>query len=116
MTPRDVRAFLLDVIERTEEVRSFMATKSRADFMRERLLQSAVERQLSIIGEAVVRTIALRPEFEVRIRSCRRIIGLRNRLVHAYMAIEPANLYDIVDSCLEPLDQDVRRLLREVGE
>mgnify|MGYP006436503249 CR=1 FL=1 len=44
--------------------------------------QSAVERQLVIIGEALNKIKSINPE--LRIKNDKQIIGFRNRLVHAY--------------------------------
>jgi uncharacterized protein with HEPN domain len=115
MTPRDVRAFLLDVLERIEETRRFVGAASRAEFLGSRLLQTAVEREFIVIGEAVTRVVALRPDFEARIGSARQIIGLRNRLVHAYMGVDPNALFGVVETHLTPLERDVQALLNELG-
>ena len=48
--------------------------------------QSAVERQLGIIGEAVNKFDQLHPELSLEI--ARKIIGFRNRLIHAYDAVD----------------------------
>ena len=48
--------------------------------------QSAVERQLGIIGEAVNKFDQLHPELSLE--NARKIIGFRNRLIHAYDAVD----------------------------
>jgi len=115
-TQRDPRAFLEDVRTRIGLVQSFVAGRTRVEFLRDQLLQSAVEREISVIGEAVVRFVAMRPELEARIRDCHKNIGLRNRLVHAYMLIDHDLLFDMVTASLDPLDEDARRLLEELGD
>lgn len=54
----------------------------------------AVERDLIIIGEAIVKLMKF--EKEIKISSAKHIIGLRNLIVHAYDSIEPAALWRIL--------------------
>ena len=55
--------------------------------------QSAVERQLGIIGEAVNRIDQLHPELSLE--NARKIIGFRNRLIHAYDAVDTSMVWAI---------------------
>lgn len=48
----------------------------------DRKTQSAVERQLAIIGEALNQFRKLEPQIEIE--SDKQIVAFRNRLVHAY--------------------------------
>lgn len=50
-----------------------------------------------------------------RIPSARQIVGLRNRLIHAYLDVDPDALWGVVESDLEPLERAVARLLDELG-
>ena len=56
--------------------------------------QSAVERQLGIIGEAVNRFDQLHPELSLE--NARKIIGFRNRLIHAYDAVDTSMVWAIL--------------------
>lgn len=49
-----------------------------------RHLRQVVERNLEIIGEALVRPRTTDPDTAVRITDLHRITGLRNRLAHGY--------------------------------
>ncbi len=71
-------------------------TKSTTDFNDYCLdlkTQSAVERQLGIIGEAVNRIDQLHPELSLE--NARKIIGFRNRLIHAYDAVDTSMVWAI---------------------
>ena len=72
-------------------------TKSTTDFNDYCLdlkTQSAVERQLGIIGEAVNRFDQLHPELSLE--NARKIIGFRNRLIHAYDAVDTSMIWAIL--------------------
>lgn len=77
------------------------------DFQNNFISVRAVERDLMIIGEAVNQIVKIRPD--IKISGTRRIIGLRNLIVHAYDAIEPSVLWRI-------LVKDIPRLKEEVSE
>ena len=60
-------------------------------------------------------TLKLDPSLGSRIPAARQIVGLRNRLVHAYREVDPDALWDIVESDLGPLEREVGRLLDDLG-
>jgi uncharacterized protein with HEPN domain len=68
----------------------------------------AVERDLMIIGEAVANIIKI--ESTLTISGAKHIIGLRNIIVHAYDAIDPAALWKILMKDLPILKVEVQKL------
>ncbi len=80
---KDDPANLEDVRIAANKVRAFISGVSHDRFLEDDLIQSAVIRQLEIMGEAVKR---LSPEFRADHSSIpwQRIAGLRDRLIHAY--------------------------------
>lgn len=67
--------------------------------------QSAVERHLGIIGEAVNKYDLLNPDDSLL--NARKIVGFRNRLIHAYDAIDPSMIWAIIKQYLQPLKEEV---------
>ena len=68
----------------------------------------AVERDLMIIGEAVGQLLKL--DSTIKISSAKHIIGLRNIIVHAYDAIDPATLWKILIKDLPTLKKEITEL------
>jgi len=58
------------------------------------LLRRAIERNLEIIGEATNRILKVNPDFEIK--NAKRIIGLRNQIIHSYDNISDENIWSIV--------------------
>ncbi len=87
MARDELRKYLFDILEAATLLTEFIKGRTIADYRRDRMLQSAVERQLAIIGEALSQALRVAPGLEQRISDVRRIIALRNRLVHAYASI-----------------------------
>ncbi|MCZ7580720.1 MAG: DUF86 domain-containing protein [Fimbriimonadaceae bacterium] len=77
------------------------------------IIQSAVERQFEILGEALVRVREFeRPIYE-RIPDAAKIIGLRNIIIHGYDSVDPAILWAIVEDRLGELRALLEALLEE---
>lgn len=80
------------------------------EFMAESHWQDAVIRQLEIIGEAVKRispeSLGLRPEIPWR-----RIAGMRDVLIHNYMGVDLAAVWEVTQQELSHLRQAVEELL-----
>lgn len=82
----------------------------RVAFMADLKTQSAVIRQIEIIGEAVKRlgdeTKNAEPEVPWRL-----IAGTRDRLIHGYFQVDLAAVWSMVEHDLDPLRAAVDRLL-----
>lgn len=70
--------------------------------------QSAVERQLSIIGEALNQLRKI--ELDLNIENDKQIIGFRNRLVHAYDSIDNSIVWVIINRHLTKLKEEIQSL------
>lgn len=71
--------------------------------------QSAVERQLVIIGEALNKLKKIEPNLDIKNSS--QIIALRNRLVHAYDSIDNSIVWAIIKKHLKGLKVEIYQLL-----
>ena len=78
-------------------------------------LQSIVERQFTIAGEAIVRIRELEAAIFERLPDVHRIIGFRNFLVHAYGSIDPERVFKIVATDVRPLIEALDELLAEAN-
>lgn len=70
--------------------------------------QSAVERQLAIIGEALNQLKKVKPDLEIK--NDKQIIGFRNRLVHAYDSIDNSIVWAIINRHLKKLKEEIQAL------
>ena len=59
-----------------------MADNTFADYEQNLMLRSAVERQFEIIGEALHQAEVDDPEVTDRLPELRRIVGMRNPIIH----------------------------------
>jgi uncharacterized protein with HEPN domain len=74
------------------------------------LLQDGVVRQLEIIGEAAT---GLTAEFRNAHPGIAwtKMVGMRNRLIHAYFEIDLSIIWDTVHTDLAPLKQQIAQIL-----
>lgn len=67
--------------------------------------QSAVERQLGIIGEALNKLKKIEPDLEIE--NAKQIIGFRSRLIHAYDSIDDSIVWAILNRHLNKLKVEI---------
>ena len=89
--------------------------KSRYDLDQERMLQLAVTRRLEIVGEAATRVSPGRQAASSGV-PWPQVIGLRNRIVRGYDAINLDVVWSIVHDDLPPLIDEVRAIRRAISE
>lgn len=103
------RVRLRHMIEAAESAIQFMAGRSRADLDTDRMLLFAVVRAIEVVGEAASK---LSEEFRAAHPSIpwRAIIGMRNRLIHAYFDIDTETVWETTKQELPPILNQLREL------
>ena len=79
------------------------------DYLSDMKTQSAVERQLAIIGEIANKMKNECPE--IALNNANQMINFRNRLIHSYDNIDASIVWTIVKKHLNVLKQEVEVLL-----
>ena len=113
--PHDPEKYLYDVRSSCEFLLQFTAGRTVGDYEQDRAFRSAVERELQIIGEAVMQLHGVAPHLAARLSDCQKIIGFRHVLVHGYDSLQPATVWDVVEVKLAVLLREVQSLLAELG-
>jgi uncharacterized protein with HEPN domain len=113
--PRDDTAYLLDMLLAARDAVSFAEGMSYADFARDRRTQLSILKSVEIVGEAASRlsedTRRAHPSIPWP-----EVIGMRNRLVHAYFNIDLPLVWDTVCNDLPFLIAQLETLVPpEVG-
>jgi uncharacterized protein with HEPN domain len=104
------KKYLSDILQAVELIESFtVGIKDFDNYLSDLKTQSAVERQLGIIGEAANHFEKLNTG--IKIENTRQIVGLRNKLIHSYDIIDPSIIWAILRNHLTPLKQEVEVLL-----
>lgn len=74
-------------------------------------VRRAVERELEIIGEATNRILKI--DNTIAISNAQRIVDLRNRVIHAYDAVDDVIVWSVVVKSLPRLKQEIEHLPSE---
>ena len=101
------KKFLSDILQAVELIESFVIDiKDFDNYLTDKKTQSAVERQLGIIGEALNKFEKLFPESQIS--NARKIVGFRNRLIHTYDSVDPSMVWAILKNHPGPLKDEVK--------
>lgn len=103
------RKYLSDILTAINLIEDFIAdTPDFHLFANDLKTQSAVERQLAIVGEALNKLKQTEPELVIQ--HDKQIIRFRNRLVHAYDNIDITIIWAIVRKHLAELKKEIKKL------
>jgi uncharacterized protein with HEPN domain len=103
--------YLYDILQAIALIEDFMAnTSGYENYLSDLKTRSAVERQLIIIGEAANAYGQLCPDSTLE--ELRKIVGFRNRLIHAYDAIDTSIVWAILKNHLPLLKKEVQLILK----
>lgn len=92
-------------------IQSFVAGRTFSEYEKNLMLRSAVERQFEIIGEALNLAQSETPEIAELISDLRRIVGMRNRIIHGYDSVDDELLWQTVQTHIPGLAQELGALL-----
>jgi len=111
MPRREPKKYLYDMLSSCEFLIDFTSDKTIDDYIEDRAFRSALERELQIIGEALLQLQDVAPDIAEQIPEYQNIIGFRHVLVHGYAHLDPATVWNVVETKLEDLAAKLRSLL-----
>ena len=106
----------LDALEACRAIQKFSTGTDYVSFVGNELLRSAVERKFEILGEALNRAEQSDPELTERLPELRRIVGMRNRIIHGYDVVDEEILWDAVEFKVPILSEQIAAIFRVAGE
>ena|ERR1700674_5205196 len=115
MHPKSLK-WLNDIHQAGEPILTATANRALAEYESDRLLQSGVERNFEIIGEALGRIRKIDPATAESVTDCGAIIAFRNLLIHGYEFIDNPRVWQIIKADVPRLHEQVWALLRESAE
>lgn len=85
---REPRVYLANILESCDAIDTAVADMQITDYLENRLVRSSVEREFTIIGEAVLALSHKAPDVFASITGARRIVDFRNLLTHEYPTVD----------------------------
>lgn len=106
-----VKKLLTDIIGSINNINNYIGEEKKFDvYENNPMLQDAVERNIEIIGEAVNKLLAIKPD--IAITNARRIVDARNKIIHGYDEIENTQIWAIIINHLPILHSEANNLLK----
>ena len=108
-----IKTWLFDILSSINEIESyFIETPKMFEIYQNDLkTKRAVERNIEIIGEAMSRI--LKEDNHIQISNSRKIVDVRNRIIHGYDSVSDDVIWGIVIKNLPVLQKEVEDLLGE---
>lgn len=109
----NIKTWLFDILNSINEIESyFLETPKLFEVYQNDLrTKRAVERNIEIIGEAMNRI--LKEDKSIEISNSRKIVDVRNRIIHGYDSVSDDVIWGIVIKNLPVLQKEVEVLLGE---
>ena len=105
-----INKWLYDIIESITSIDDYIGEKKYFEaYEKNKQLRRSIEREIEIIGEAVNRIKKENPD--IQIKNSYQIIATRNRVIHAYDAVNNAIIWGIVINHLPLLKIEIKQLL-----
>lgn len=108
---RDPEKFLYDMLESCRFLLELTKEENVERYKVDRVFRGAVERELQIVGEALMQLKSVDAQCAEQITDHERIIGFRHVLVHGYLTLEPDVVWHIVKERLPELRSELEALL-----
>jgi len=106
---RDVGLFIEDILNSIKNIEEFSKNLDKEKFSKDNLRQSAIIRQLEIIGEAVKNIPNSFREKHPKI-VWKDIAGLRDILSHAYFGVNLDRVWRIIEADLPKLKEEISKI------
>lgn len=108
--PRSDTIRLRHMLDAANEALSFVKGRQKDDLKKNRMLVYALVRSIEIIGEAASRVSA---ETRMRCPSIPwdQVVGMRNRLIHAYFDVDVDRVWDTICDDLPVLIKELERVI-----
>jgi len=111
---KDDRLYLIHILECVSRIAQYTAG-GKDEFFRDSKTQDAVIRNLQILAESSQRISSTLKDAHAEV-GWGKIAGFRNVLVHEYLGINLARVWEVVELHVPELKQRVIELLKELGQ
>src|ERR1043165_9768064 len=106
----ELKRYPEDVIHSISMIEKFLSTASDfQQYEKNDMLKSAVQWHLSLIGEALSNALKIEPS--LAISNARKIVDMRNKLIHGYDEIEDTVVWNVIIKHLPQLKIDTEKFL-----
>ena len=106
---RDTKLFIKDILECIKNIEEFSKGLTRESFLKDKLRQSAIIRQIEIMGEAAKNIpTAFREEYPKI--PWQKIAGMRDIITHGYFRVDLDVVWNIIKNDLSNLERQINKI------
>lgn len=111
MSERSHKVLLEDILEAIERILSYTKDLDEASFLHNTLVQDAVSRNFTVIGEATSR---ISDDFKQtnNIINWRSIKDFRNKIIHDYMGVDYKQVWNIISEDIPLLKSQIESIIQ----
>ncbi|HIE36290.1 MAG TPA: DUF86 domain-containing protein [Candidatus Omnitrophica bacterium] len=113
MSERSLDISLKDILKSVQKIKRYTKDKSYREFIHDEILIDAVVRNLEVIGEAA-RHIPQNFRKKYSQVEWKKLVGLRDILIHEYFGIDYEVLWDIVKNKVPQLSKSIKVILKDL--
>jgi uncharacterized protein with HEPN domain len=106
----EIQKYLFDIQTLIDSINEYLGDKRDFNsYKANKLLRRGIERELEIIGEAASKILKIDPNFPID--NARKIVDLRNWVIHGYDKIDDVIIWSIISRQLPILMKQVVEIL-----
>ncbi len=107
----EIQKYLFDIQTSIDSINEYLGDKKDFNtYKANKLLRRGIERELEIIGEAASKILKIDANFPIN--NARKIVDLRNWVIHGYDTIDDVIIWGIISRQLPNLKKQVEELLK----
>lgn len=111
---KEDKIFLKHILDSINQIEEYLNEVYFEDFIKSKLIQDGVIRQLEIIGEATKHlSLELREKYSNI--PWEDIAGMRDKLIHHYFGVDLEAVWDTAAKDLPDLKENVKKILEKTG-
>ena len=112
---KDPLIFLKHIEESIERIERFMRGVDRQRMEKDELLQSALIRQIEVIGEAV-KNLEIGFTVKYPYVEWSEIAGMRDKLIHNYFGIDLETIWKVIKKDIPELRKQIKQILSDLNK
>ncbi len=100
--------YILDMYKSVDNIDEFFLKEDKtfSNYCSNKILRQAIERNFEIIGEAANKLLKHNPNVEIS--EIRKMISLRNLIIHSYDNITNSDIWSIIENHLQRLKEELK--------